>query len=109
MANSAICPFCGCSLVRLGITRADATSYAHEGEKWWFCCQGCLDGFLDDPPKYLTEVRDWIVCPTCLAEKPKQVTVSISHEGQKVHFCRCPCCIEDFFKRPAELVERLET
>ena len=105
---SPICPTCGCSLVRLEITRADAASYVHEGHELLFCCQGCVEIFERDPEKYLEEVRDWIVCPTCLAEKPKAMTVSISQEGQQVYFCRCPCCVDEFRKRPDELLAQLQ-
>lgn len=57
MRESPICPTCGCSLVRLKITRADAASYLHDGE---------------------------------------------------VHFCRCPCCVEEFKRRPDELLAQLQ-
>jgi len=49
-----------------------------------------------------------LVCPACLAEKPKAMTVSISHEGNEVRFCRCPCCVDEFRKRPGELLAQLE-
>lgn len=106
---SPICPTCGCSLVRLGISRDEAARAEHEGRELLFCCQGCADLFGEDPDRYLGEIRDWIVCPTCLAEKPKHLTVSISHGGQQVYFCRCPCCVDEFLKRPVELMERLNT
>lgn len=105
--NSPICPFCGSSLVRLGISREKATRHDYEGEEFLFCCQGCLDGFLADPAQYVAEVSDWVVCPTCLAEKPKQLTVSIDHKGREVLFCRCPCCVEEFLRQPADLLAKL--
>lgn len=102
-----ICPACGCSLVRLGISRAHAVRREHRGEELLFCCRGCAEVFGEDPDRYLGEIADWIVCPTCLAEKRKALTVSISHEGRDIHFCRCPRCLEEFRRRPAELLERL--
>lgn len=104
---SPICPTCGCSLVRLEIKREDATRYEHGGKEMLFCCQGCVELFRENPDTYLEEVRDWIVCPTCLAEKPRHLTVSISYEGQEIHFCRCPHCMDEFRRRPAELLRRL--
>ena len=104
---SPICPACGCSLVRLGISRSEAARYEHRGEELMFCCQGCVDVFREDPDAHLQEIADWIVCPACLAEKPKGLTVSIVHQGQEVHFCRCPHCVEEFRRRPDELLERL--
>ena len=106
-ATTPICPACGCSLVRLGISRADAARLEHRGQELNFCCQGCVDVFAQDPDRYLGEIADWIVCPTCLAEKPKKLTVSISHEGREIHFCRCPHCVEEFQRRPEELLQRL--
>ncbi len=105
---SAICPYCGCSLARLGISLKDATRWAYGREELAFCCQGCLDGFKEDPERYLAEIQDWIVCPGCLAEEPRALAVSIEHDAQRVYFCRCPCCVDDFLKRPNELLERLE-
>jgi YHS domain-containing protein len=102
-----ICPTCGCSLVRLGISRADATRHGRDGEELLFCCQGCARLFDQDPGGYLREFADWIVCPTCLAERPKHLAVSISHAGREIHFCRCPYCVEEFRRRPDELLERL--
>jgi YHS domain-containing protein len=105
--NSPICPTCGCSLVRLGISRPQATAHVHQGREWLFCCEGCLELFKEQPEAYLAEVEDWIVCPTCLAEKPKAMTVSLKHEGTAIHFCRCPCCLEEFQKDPGALLEKL--
>ncbi len=85
-----ICPTCGCSLVRLGITNDEATVYRHEGEEKYFCCQGCVDLFVTDPRKYVEETRNLIVCPTCLAEKPLQSSAMSTWEGQEIRFCRCP-------------------
>ena len=49
--DSPICPYCGCSLARLGITRDRATAFAYKDEQLLFCCQGCLDGFQADPER----------------------------------------------------------
>ena len=77
-----ICPTCGCSLVRLGISNAQASVYYHNDEKYLFCCKGCVDLFVTDPEKFLEESRELIVCPSCLAEKPPDQAVTIKIEGQ---------------------------
>ncbi|MBA3262075.1 MAG: hypothetical protein H0T69_06345 [Thermoleophilaceae bacterium] len=105
--NGALCPTCRCSLVRLGVPHAEAASVLHAGEQFYFCCQGCADLFAHKPESCLAEIRDWIVCPTCLAEKPMGLAVSIEHGGQEVWFCRCPGCVEEFRARPDELIERM--
>jgi YHS domain-containing protein len=103
-----ICRTCGCSLVRLGISSADASKRRHDGEEHFFCCQGCADLFATDPERYLAETSDLIVCPTCLAEKPMKWAVTLTISGQDTHFCRCPYCAEVFQKNPDFYVQRLE-
>lgn len=102
-----ICPACGCSLVRLGVSRERAARLEYRGEELLFCCEGCVETFRRDPATYLEQIEGWIVCPSCLAEKPAEMTVSIEHEGDEVRFCRCPGCVEAFRRRPEELLERL--
>ncbi len=103
-----ICRHCGCSLVRLGVNKDKAVTYRHKGEEHYFCCQGCSDEFKTDPPKYLEETKDVIVCPTCLAEKPPQWSAILNWSGQELHFCRCPYCREQFQKDPNHYIDRLE-
>jgi YHS domain-containing protein len=105
--DSPICPYCGCSLARLGISHDAATAFAYEGEELLFCCQGCLDGFQSEPERYLTEIRGLIVCPTCLAEKPRELAVALEIGGERVYFCRCPHCVDRFEKDPEPLLARL--
>ena len=103
-----ICLTCGCSLVRLGVSKGKSVTYRHNGEEYRFCCQGCTDLFITDPQKYLQETNGLIVCPTCLAEKPLQWAIKLKIAGQEVHFCRCPHCPEVFQKNPDFYIKRLE-
>ena len=64
--------------------------------------------FNTDPQKYLDEIEEFIVCPSCLAEKPKEFAVKLEIGGQEVHFCRCPHCHESFKKDPDFYIGRLE-
>jgi len=103
-----ICPTCGCSLVRLGIRKDQATLFSTDGKDYYFCCQGCVDVFMTDARKCLEETKDMIVCPTCLAEKLPQQAVTLTIAGQGVSFCRCPHCQEAFRKNPDFYIGRLE-
>jgi len=47
-----ICPTCGCSLVRLGISKEKAFPHSYNSEEYRFCCQACVDLFTIDPQKY---------------------------------------------------------
>jgi len=61
--DTPICPTCNCSLVRLKISRDKAVSSHYDGEKYYFCCQGCADIFDTDPQKYLQEISDHFRIP----------------------------------------------
>jgi YHS domain-containing protein len=102
-----ICPACGCSLVRLGINKQESVTYGYNGKDYNFCCDGCVKIFVDDPEKYLLEINNITVCPTCLAEKPIQSTVKLNYDVKDFHFCRCPHCIEEFKKNPEYFIKRL--
>ena len=103
-----ICPYCGCSLVRLGVTRDKAATHSYKGEEYFFCCQGCADLFVTNPERHLQRTKDVVVCPTCLAEKPPASAFTFEYAGQKVHYCGCPYCQEEFQKKPDHYTDRLE-
>ncbi len=103
-----ICPYCGCSLVRLGVTRDQAATHSYKGEEYLFCCQGCADLFVTHPEQHLQRTKDLVVCPTCLAEKPPSSAFTFEYAGQKIHYCGCPYCAEVFQKDPDYYRKRLE-
>jgi YHS domain-containing protein len=105
--KSVLCPTCGCSLVRLQISREQAVQLSHDGADYYFCCDGCAEIFRSDPKRYLAQIRDVVVCPGCLGEKPLAVTVSVEHSGTTVSFCGCPHCEEVFARDPDRLVAHL--
>src|SRR6266480_7011381 len=67
--KSVLCQTCGCSLVRLQITRKEATHLAYDGADYYFCCTGCAELFRSDPKYYIAQIRDVVLCPGCLGEK----------------------------------------
>jgi YHS domain-containing protein len=67
--NALICPTCGCSLVRLGISKDNSIVYDYERKDYRFCCDGCAKIFANSPKKYLREIKNIVVCPTCLGDK----------------------------------------
>jgi len=81
-----ICPTCGCSLVRLGISKQKAVVYAYESREYLFCCQGCMQQFISEPARYLREMSDLIVCPVCLGEKPLKSALKIELAGESSTF-----------------------
>ena len=103
-----ICPTCGCSLVRLGISKDKASPYHYNGKEYLFCCQQCVDLFVADPEQHLQRTKNVIVCPTCLGEKPPASAFTFEYAGQEVHYCGCPYCQEMFQKDPDYYIKRLE-
>lgn len=102
-----ICPTCGCSLVRLGISSKQSKSLIADGEKYYFCCEGCLNIFQKNPKPFIKELGDLHVCPVCLAEKISAHTVCVMHDNLNLRFCRCPFCAETFKKTPDYYLSRL--
>jgi hypothetical protein len=75
-------------------------TFDYEGGTLRFCCEGCLRVFNEDPERLLSEIRDVVVCPSCLAEKNISQTVALDYEGAVVRLCRCPHCAESFSRDP---------
>jgi YHS domain-containing protein len=106
--KSVLCPTCGCSLVRLAVSREKAVRVRYDGADHYFCCQGCAERFRSDPGRHLAQIRDVVVCPGCLGEKPVGVTVGVEFQGRVLNFCGCPHCEEAFRDNPERLLARLE-
>ena len=91
-----ICPTCNCSLIRLGIGSDRWTKLIYEDKEYFFCCQACVDLFNQKPSRYLKEIENLVVCPTCLAEKPLQQTVRMEIAGWEVFFVDVPIVLRCF-------------
>jgi YHS domain-containing protein len=107
--KSVLCPTCGCSLVRLKISRDEAAHLSYRGVDYYFCCNGCAETFASDAKRYLAQIRDIVVCPACLCERPANVTVIVEHGGRKLNFCGCPHCEQQFAREPDRQLARLES
>jgi len=105
--KSLICPYCGCSLVRLGISKDKAAKCSYDGTEHYFCCQGCVDEFTHDPKQHVQRTKDLVVCPTCLAEKTPEMAFTFEYAGKEVPYCGCPHCQETFIKDPDFYIKRL--
>ncbi len=108
LGTTKLCPTCGCSLVRLGTDTNIAPSYQYNETTYYFCCTGCVKLFIEDPTKFINEIKNIIVCPVCLSEKPVQQSIKLDYKGNGVFFCRCTHCQEEFSKNPAYYLDRLE-
>jgi len=102
-----ICPTCGCSLVRLGVTSKSAVTRKYKNTVYYFCCDGCAVMFDKAPEALLKETKDLVVCPSCLAEKSLEQTIEINYQGKTIHFCKCPYCITVFQEDSEYFLKRL--
>ena len=102
-----ICPSCGCSLVRLGISEKSATILNYKNQTYFFCCSGCADLFENDAEKYIKEIESVVVCPVCLAEKQIEQTIMVPYNKIEIPFCRCPHCTNTFKEKPQYYLDRL--
>jgi len=102
-----ICPTCGCSLVRLGVTQKNAVTREYKNKVYSFCCDGCAVLFDDTPDALLDETRDLVVCPSCLAEKPVAQTVAFNYKNETLNFCKCPYCVSVFKENAEYYLKRL--
>lgn len=103
-----ICATCGCSLIRLGISKKQVVFFDYDSVTYPFCCQGCLKIFKQSPEKCLEETASIKVCPTCLSEKIAAYMVPVLLKGQTFHFCRCPYCFDTFDNNPDYFIDRLK-
>lgn len=102
-----ICPTCGCSLVRLGVTEENRVMRSYRDQAYSFCCEGCAVLFDAAPEATLKETEDLVVCPACLAEKPVDQTVTLSRNGETIYFCKCPYCVTVFESNTEYYIKRL--
>lgn len=91
-----ICPGCGCSLIRLGISREKAVYFVYDSKDYYFCCRDCLSSFLDDPTTHIQRLEHTFVCPVCLGEKDVTEGVKLNADGAELFFCRCATCMRRF-------------
>lgn len=102
-----VCATCGCSLIRLGVSKDHIVEANYNEKGLLFCCDGCLQVFGEDPDKYLEEAGSIIVCPTCLGEKKESSSVELLYNSWAINFCRCPFCLSEFMKKPDYYIDRL--
>ena len=84
----------------------------YEGQRVYFCCQGCPPEFAKDPAKYVKKLEDAGVvlekvqttCPVMEAKINKKIFSD--YAGQRIYFC-CQDCVEAFAKDPAKYVQKL--
>jgi YHS domain-containing protein len=70
------------------------------GKDYNFCCQDCVEGFRNEPIKF---IKDGINCP--VMGEPVKKEVSTMLEGTKYYFC-CKMCIKEFKDNPDKYLKK---
>lgn len=81
----------------------------HQGEKVYFCCDGCSEKFKKEPKKYEAKLADSYTyqtkCPV-MGGDIDPTAFSTLPDGRKVFYC-CPGCDKPFLKDPAKYAAKL--
>jgi len=94
--------------------KIDKSSYLdYEGQRVYFCCDGCKEKFLKEPEKYFKKFQDEGVllesvqtkCPVMGGDINKEVF--IDYNGRRIYFC-CAGCEETFLKEPEKYLKKIK-
>ena len=85
----------------------------YQGQRIYFCCNGCPETFRKDPEKYMKKLAAsnvlpesvQTVCPVMGGKINKEIYVD--YEGRRAYFC-CKGCPEMFKKDPEKYLKKLE-
>lgn len=88
-----------CPVMQNEVSEKARTEY--NGQYVYFCCEGCLSTFNEDPAKYVATlskedqeaIKTNANCP--MTNEPVNKSLSLEHEGRKLYFC-CEECVEKF-------------
>jgi YHS domain-containing protein len=88
----------------------DEEAYAdYDGKRIHFCCAGCEKSFLEEPEKYMKQMKeqgmilDDALCP--VSGKPANPDLFTKHDGKKVYFC-CEDCKTKYLKSPEKHLKK---
>jgi len=90
-------PMCGMSVAKTSERFSD-----YEGERFWFCCDGCKRKFDADPATAAKGVD-----PVCGMRVSRNSPRLVVHEGQRYWFC-CDGCKTKFETDPSRYLEERE-
>ena len=84
----------------------------YQGQRVYFCCNGCQSTFLKDPEKYFKKMAKENVllesvqkeCPVMGGKIDKKVYTD--YNGRRVYFC-CASCKKTFAKDPDKYLDKL--
>jgi len=105
-------PICGMKIIP-----SQSIEYTHEGEKFYFCSQGCEKEFKSDPEKYKNfehidpklmhkgmEEEELVEDPVCGMKGKPEDWIEYEYQGTKYYFCN-PSCVKEFKQNPEKYVK----
>jgi YHS domain-containing protein len=93
----------------------DSTVFADiQGQRVYYCCQGCMNKFKADPDKYFKKAAAEGVlfeniqttCPVS-GKELKDKSVFADYEGRRIVFC-CQGCIGRFMENPQKYLKQMD-
>ena len=110
-------PVCGMTVSDLSQPHLD-----YQGQRYYFCCSGCLQGFRQSPAQYLTEAQPvassccggqskadhqlnelddhQAIDPVCGMQVNTDTALQTTYQDQHYYFCH-PSCLDKFQHDPA--------
>jgi len=82
-AETIVCPVTGEKVLK----SEAAGPFEYKGTPYYFCCNGCLEKFKNDPETYLNKTKD-IVCGMSVDKRTAQ---KVAYEGKEFYFCSDNC------------------
>lgn len=81
----------------------------YNGKRVYFCCPGCDKKFMNDPEKYLGEMKKQDVVlaatPCPVSGKPSNAEIFAEYDGNKVYFC-CEGCKTTYSESPEKYMKK---
>jgi len=77
------CPVSGEKVIKSNA----AGPYQYNGNEYYFCCNGCMEKFKQDPETYLNKTKDI----SCGMTVDKRTAQKVSYEGKDFYFCSEKC------------------
>ena len=95
-------PVCGMKVKK---SEAKAT-FEYNGKTYYFCMEGCLEKFKEDPEKYASKAEEMVTCPVSGETiKRSEAAGKYEYKGKTYYFC-CPNCKEKFVKDPEKYTNK---
>ena len=97
----AIDPTCG-----MKVKTKDAKYFVeYEGKTYYFCSEGCMKKFKENPEEYMKACEDMVICPVSGMKVMKSEAVSMEYKDKAYYFC-CEGCKAKFEKDPEKYMKK---